>query len=227
MAFDVNTNVSGISFGRLNVVITDQFSTFRTSNANTVTLQNSAAAFILDTTGSANGSGWNPRGVVASTGTLGLQKLGNGVLTFRFNSNVLDLSGVGGHSGLAGSSCSVTKVSADLANDVKIGNAYLGHSGSDSNYANLVLTSGRTIELTNANSRIVADGTASTARNLEIQGQVTGVGSLNKEGANILTLSGAGNNFLNTEVRSGTSDCRVGQFARHRDRSRCSAILSI
>ncbi|MEY3895598.1 MAG: hypothetical protein RLZZ214_1117, partial [Verrucomicrobiota bacterium] len=208
--FDITTNLSGVSFGRLNAVITTAFSTFRTSNTNTLTLQNTASAFILDTTGSAGGSGWNPRGLIASTGTQGLQKLGNGILTFRFNSVVQTYQGLVDIQG-GGVELQRNESLGNLANDVKIGDAYLAHSGSDINYANLVLTSGRSIELTNANSRIVADGLISTsARNLEIQGQVTGVGSLNKEGSNTLTLSGSGNNYLNTEVRVGTLTVATG-----------------
>ncbi len=203
--FDITTNVSGISFGRLNVAVTNTFSTFRTSNTNTITLQNSTSAFIIDTTGSNASSGWNPRGLIASTGTQGLQKLGNGILTFRFNSVVQTYQGLVDIQA-GGVELQRNESLGNLANDVKIGNAYLAHSGNNDTYANLVLTSGRTIELTNANSRIVTDGVTNgtTLRNLEIQGQITGTGSLNKEGGNTLTLSGAGNNFLNTEVRRGT-----------------------
>ena len=207
--FDVNTNVSGISFGRLNVELTTAFSTFRTSNANTITLQNTDSPFIIDTTGSADGSGWNPRGLIASTGTQGLQKLGNGVLSFRFNSNAQTYTGLVDVQG-GGIDLQRNESLGDLANDLQLGNSYLSNATNSATYANMVLTSGRTVQLTNANSRIVADGTATTARNLEIQGQVTGTGSLNKEGANTLTLSGTGNDFLNTEVRNGTLTVAAG-----------------
>ena len=139
-------------------------------------------------------------------GNQGFQKTGAGVLTFRFNSAVQTYTGLVDIQG-GGIELQRNENLGDLANGVKIGNGYLSNGTNNSSYANLVLTSGRTIELTNANSRIVAGGltaTGGTIRNLTIAGQVIGTGSLNKEGDNTLTLSGAGNNFLNAEVRDGT-----------------------
>ncbi|MEY3895599.1 MAG: hypothetical protein RLZZ214_1118 [Verrucomicrobiota bacterium] len=194
--------LSGYTFGTLSSSIATGSVVIGTNAVTTdiLTAASSSGAPIINVTN----SGGSLYYYANLAGTQGFQKTGAGRLLFRFNNAVQNFQGLVDIQG-GGVELQRNESLGDLANDVRIGNAFLTNNSSSSTYANLVLTSGRDIELTNANSRIVTNGTAGTsALNLEIQGLVTGIGSLNKEGANTLTLSGAGSNsFLNTEVRDG------------------------
>jgi autotransporter-associated beta strand protein len=201
----IETDVPGISFGRINASIAHNFQFVRTGPLNSIALANTAAPFIVDTTGGANDGGWNPRGLLTSTGTQGIQKLGAGLLHFRFNT--FDHT----YQGLVDIQAGAVTLERDgslgnLDNDVRIGNAGLRHESNT--VVRLALNAQRGIELTDAASQLRSDQTTALngvaySREFVINGNITGTGRLNKAGSGLLSLTGTNTYSGGTTVAGG------------------------